>query len=270
MDFHAHKYYSSSALSGLSGHFHQVIPLHDTPHLQWEEVKKLSPTMSRGWYELSRLSFQDRLEFTQDFWLTKLPYSPAFHEFLDSFFAGLDDIGVFLTQQKYQDPFVPHIVYSLKHNSGFFQGGVPASDEAIISLQKEFPNYILPADYLAFLQIHDGFAKFTDTGIVPSRDMKSCYDRFQMLIQETEGVVTTSNGDRVNPSLLIPFYESFGLPFFQCFWAEWYPDQEMGNVYFSLSLKKIATSINREESAETLAFQTFMDWLMFYLEIVCK
>lgn len=266
MDLHAIEYYRAYSDPGSHGHFHHVIPLHDDPLLDWKEAIKLSPYLTRGWYELAQLSSSDRIEFTREFWLVKLPYHPNFSEFLVKFFASIDDIGVFLTQQKYEDPFIPHLVYSLVDNSGFFHGEPSATEEEIIHLQKDFANYILPVDYLAFLQIHNGFAKLTDTGITPSTRMKESYLAFQEMLQEKEDPILTTAGASVNPASLIPFYESFGMPFFQCFWGDWYPDQEMGNVYYSLLGRKISTCKEKEESTETLAFQTFTDWLMFYLE----
>jgi hypothetical protein len=266
MDLHAIEYYSAYSEPGSHGHFHRVIPLHDEPLLDWSEANKLAPTLCRGWYELAQLPVQDRIEFTREFWRTKLPYHPHLDEFLLNFFASLDDVGVFLTQQKYEDPFEAHVVYSLADNSGFFHGESPAGEAEIINLQKVFPDYILPADYLAFLQIHDGFAKLTDTGMTPTVKMKESYETFQTMLEEGAEPITTTSGDSVNPTSLIPFYESFGMPFFQCFWGDWYPDQEMGNVYYSGLNRTISTCKKKEECAETMAFETFTDWLMFYLE----
>lgn len=266
MDLHAIEYYTPYSDQSPHSHFHAVIPLHDNPFLDWSEASQLAPQLSRGWYELSQLSVRDRIEFTRDFWLTKLPYHPELNEFLMKFFASLDDIGIFLIQQKYEDPFYVHFVYSLADNSGFFHGGCPATEKEIINLQKDFTNYILPVDYLAFLEIHNGFAKLTDTGIIPSVKMKESYEAFQNMLQEEEEPISTTHGTPVNPTSLIPFYESFGMPFFQCFWGEWYPEQEMGNVYYSSLTRKICTCDKKDESAETMAFEMFTDWLMFYLE----
>lgn len=266
MDLHAVEYYSAYSEPGPHGHFHKVIALHDHPYLDWPDAVEIAPTLSRGWYELARLPIQDRIEFTRDFWLAKLPYHPDLNQFLTKFFASLDDVGIFLTQQKYEDPFDVHLVYSLADNSGFFHGKSPATEAEIINLQKEFLNYILPVDYLAFLQIHNGFAKLTDTGITPSTQMKQTYQTFQQMLEEGDVPITTIDGTSVNPTSLIPFYESFGMPFFQCFWGDWYPDQEMGNIYYSALSRVISTCRKKDECAETLAFQMFTDWLIFYLE----
>ena len=266
MDMHAIEYYSAYSEQAPHGHFHRVIPLHDEPLLDWRQAVQLAPTLSRGWYELAQLPTQDRIDFTRDFWLTKLPYQAHLAESITKFFASLDDVGVYLTQQKYQDPFQPHLVYSLTDNSGFFHGESPATDEEIIDLQKEFPNYILPVDYLAFLQIHNGFAKLTDTGVTPSIKMKEGHEAFQKILTEGLEPISTAEGAIVNPASLIPFYESFGMPFFQCFWGDWYPEQEMGNVYYSVLARTISTCKKKGDCDETMAFETFVDWLMFYLE----
>jgi SMI1 / KNR4 family (SUKH-1) len=266
MDLHAVDYYSAYSEQGSRGHFHHVIALHHDPFLDWGEASKVAPVLCRGWYELSQLPIQDRIEFTRDFWLAKLPYHPDLNAFLVKFFASLDDIGVFLTQRRFEEPYEAHLVYSLADNSGFFHGESPAEEVAIIRLQKDFANYTLPADYLAFLQIHNGFAKLTDTGVTPSAKMKETYDVFQKVLEEGIEPISTIDGTSVNPASLIPFYESFGMPFFQCFWGDWYPDQEMGNVYYSPLTRTISTCKKKDESAEMMAFESFMDWLMFYLE----
>lgn len=266
MDQHALEYYSAYSTDSPHSHFHDVIPLHENSSIDWPKAVQYAPFLCKGWYELSRLSVQDRIDFTREFWLAKLPYCPDLSQFLTKFFSSLDDIGVFLTQQKYEDPYEVNLVYSLADNSGFFRGEHPAKENEIISLQKDFFNYILPADYLAFLQIHNGFAKLTDTGLIPSRKIKENYLAFKKNLEDEQVLITTHEGVSVNPSSLIPFYESFGMPFFQCFWADWYPDQEMGNVYYSGLTHSFSTSKKKEDCIETMAFENFTDWLLFYLE----
>lgn len=266
MDLHALEYFSAYAEPGPRGHFHKVTALHEDPLLDWTQVSRMVPGICRGWYELARLNVKDRIEFTRDFWLAKLPYQPDVHQFFMKFFDSLDDVGVFLTQKMSEEPFVAHLVYSLADNNGFFHGCSPAKEEDLVDLQKEFTDYILPNDYLSFLQIHNGFAKLTDTGVFPSTKIKERFDLFQKILREGDVPITTMKGVPLNPASLIPFYESFGMPFFQCFWGEWYPEQEMGNVYYSCEERKISTCESKEQCGETLAFQTFMGWLMFYLE----
>ncbi len=83
---------------------------------------------------------------------------------------------------------------------------------------------------------------------------------------EEQDSLTTTKGVAVNPHSLIPFYKSFGMPFFQCFWGEWHPESEMGNIYYSDLTRKICACTKKDECVETMAFETFTDWLMFYLE----
>jgi len=265
MDQHALEHYQSFSESFPHAHYHRVIAMHEEPVVDWEETSQLAPHLCRGWFELARLPKQDRLEFIRDFWYTKFNSHPEFSNFLMKFFKNVDDIGVFLTQQCHEDIFEVQLVYSLSDNSGFFCGNPPIKENEIITLQKVFPDYILPADYLDFLRIHDGFAKFTDTGIKKSIQMEESYQELQTVLIKGEPLRTTS-GIAVNPKSLIPFYKSFNTPFFQCFCGEWYPDQEMGNVHYSQITHTISDFTKQSDSIETMAFDTFTDWLMFYLE----
>lgn len=266
MDYHIDEFYQRITDEVPHGNFHDVIPLHHRNDLTWPEVLQKMPRMNRGWYELTRISAKDRIEFTYDHWILTLAYNPKLEHCLESFFGSLDDIGVFLVQKSWEDPFEAHMVYSIGGNNGFYRGGLPANEEALQSLQKYFSNYILPADYLAFLQLHDGFWKTTDcTGIVKSTHLPERYVQFQALLAE-EPSLSTSKGEPVDPKSLIPFYESFGMPYYQCFWGEWYPEQEMGNVYYSSATKTISNVKSEDPISETLAFPTFNDWLTFYLE----
>lgn len=268
MDNHIKDFYSQFHDDTPKGNFHKVIVLNNETKLNWKSVVSLVPDIPRGWFELAHLSVEDRIEFTRDFWLTKMPYHPNLDDFLMRFFGSLDDIIIVITQQKFDDPYDVHMVYSFKGDKGFFRGARPASEKEITKLKADFPGIILPVDYLAFLQINNGFWKTTDcTGVIPSSIMKERYDLFQEML-ESENTITTNKGTVVDPTQLIPFYESFGMPFFQCFWADWYPGQEMGNVYYSGLTKSITEVDGTDASAESMSFPTFTDWLMFYMELV--
>lgn len=264
MDHHIKDFYQSTSDGSPRGNFHEVIALHDLPGQNWETVHAKCASLPKGWFELSRLSAQDRIDFTRDFWLSKLPFQPKLTEFLMQFFSRLDDIAIFLFQKKFDDPFEAHLIYSLKNDGGFFRGEPPASEQTILALKNAFPNFILPDDFIRFLQIHDGFSKATDTGIISSLKLPESYQAFQKMLSLQENVMSGSKP--VDPKSLIPFYESFGLPFFQCFWGEWYPENEMGNVYYSGLTKTISNIKCRDPVTENMAFATFTDWLMFYLE----
>lgn len=265
MDLHALEYYRPYSDDYPHAHFHAVIPLHEKPDFDWKWVQEIAPQLHRGWYELARLEIRDRIDFMRDFWMAKFVDSPKFCLFVEEFFKTVDDLGIFLTQRTYDDPFEPQCVYSLSGNSGFYHGNPPITEEEKTALQNHFPDFILPEDYLRFLQIHNGFYKQTDSGVFKSTCMPEKQMTFKRLLEEGEPV-RTSKGTLVNPKSLIPFYQSFNMPFFQCFWGEWYPDQEMGNVYFSGSTNTITDSTQLGVGAETMSFETFTDWLIFYLE----
>lgn len=268
MDHHLKDFYREFSDEAPRGHFHSVIALNEHPDLNWSMIQDKVPNLCRGWFELAHLTAKDRIEFSREFWLSKLPYRQGLDEFIHRFFLSLDDIGVFLTQKKFEDPYEAHLVYSIKEDGGFFRGACPATEKKLNELQKTFSDTILPNDYLAFLQIHNGFCKATDcTGIISVEHVPEIYSTIQNFILQHEPIATSRN-TVVNPKTLIPFYESFGMPFYQCFWAEWYPDQEMGNVYYSAESKTISDVYSGMSSSEMMAFPTFTDWLMFYLERV--
>lgn len=267
MSDHIGEYYSQFSDESPKSNFHRVIILHAAADVDWNTISQTVPALPKGWYELCQLSQKDRIQFTLDYWLAVLPYHPKVDQFLVTFFNLIEDVGVYITQQKYEDPFKVDMVYCLKNNRGFFRGGTPATEDEIIDLQKLFPKIILPEDYLAFLRIHNGFCKSTDsTGITCSKRMSESYQQFQELLKNQPPVTTKSN-EPVNPQSLIPFYESFGMPYYQCFWSEWYPEQEMGNVYYSAAENAISDEKGaRGKESELMSFSTFLDWLMFYLE----
>lgn len=265
MDIHAIEYFCAYSDETPHGHFHEVITLHENPDLSWKEIHKKAPKLCKGWFELSKLSNRDRIDFTRDFWNSKIPYRPQLSEALSRFFSALDTIGLYLTKQKEDESFIPQMVYSFKEDGGFYHGQCPMVESELSTLRKSFADFILPKDYLAFLEIHNGFAKLTDSGIFSSSDMPMQYQLFQALLAKEEEPLTTTRGVSVDPSSLIPFYKSFDMPFFQCFWKEWYPDDEMGTVYYS-GVNHTISNPNSEDSAESMAFETFTDWLMFYIE----
>lgn len=272
MDQHIKEFYCQYSDEKPRGNFHKVISLNETPDYNWDTVKKKVPGICKGWYELAHLTPKDRIEFYRDFWSMKLPYHRKLQESIDRFFESLDDIVIYITQRKFDDPFEAHLVYSLKDNTGFYSGNISATEEELANLQGLFPNYIFPNDYQAFLQIHNGFSKTTDsTGIIRTDLVRESYRRLQKQINDSknkEGLRTTAGKPISDPRSLIPFYESFGMPFYQCFWGEWYPETEMGNVYYSGEYNTISDVSSSEKGPETLAFPSFSEWLMFYLEKV--
>lgn len=252
------------------GNYHKVIALGQSP-LTWEEVKEKAPGICKGWFELSHLEKEARLEFTEQFWESKLCLFPKFCHFLENFFKDIDDIGVCLTQKTFDQPFEPQLIYTLKGNVGYFRGHPPAKDEDIELLNAQFPGTTFPQDYIAFMQVHNGFHKSTDiTGITPLERMRESYESFQGYFEKND-ILFTKSQVMIDPSRLIPFYTSFGMPFFQCFYMDWYPEQEMGNVYCSINTKTVSDTTETADSwanaqGESLSFPYFYEWLKFYLE----
>lgn len=234
----------------------KMIPLSESPKLKWEAAKKDAPRLTKGWFELSKLEPSIRLEFIRDYWFNALPYVPSFRAFIDRFFAKVDEIGmVSVTSGVY-------LTYSMKGRAEFFLGGPPLVDDEIEAL-KELIDFPLPEDFLKFFRIHNGFFKGGDTGISSSGVLVEEAQRFK----ELEITLKLGN-ETVSPDLLLPFYRSFGLDVYQCFYKEWYPDISVGNVLCSLSERTISDYRTREKGRDYLAFPSFLDWLTFYMEEV--
>ncbi|MEX1012362.1 MAG: SMI1/KNR4 family protein [Waddliaceae bacterium] len=245
----------------------RVIPMDEIIDVNWEMISMHYPLLPRAWYELAQLSPEDRIDFHRDFWISKIPYQPYLDRQITKFFDSLNDIAVYLVQQSEDLPCEPFLIYMRKGNTGYFRGALPAQEDQLLFLEEEFSSFIFPEDYLAFLQIHNGFWKATDTtGLIPVEKMPSNFRKFQKLLED-QGVPTTCKGDPVDPSTLIPFYESFGMPYYQCFWTTWYPVEEMGNVYYSSESNTIdIPEMKSKPAGDNLSFASFLDWLMFYVE----
>jgi hypothetical protein len=243
--------------------FHQVVFLTETKE-DWHAAKKRWDLLPRGWFELSQLDFTDRIAFTRDFWLTRIPYHPRFHPFLEEFFNQLDDVGVVAGQMKEEGPWTLELVYSMGGNKSFFRGSLPCNEEAIDELKRSI-HANLPHDYLAFLRMHNGFGKLSELGLLDTEEVVSTRRRLidQLLRYEQPLLMDVHP---VDPGSLIPFFEFFGLSSYQCFFTDWYPGNEMGNVYLSGIDYTISDYTDRREWADNLAFSTFLEWLVFYLE----
>lgn len=244
--------------------FKEVIFLTQDPKAKWEEVTLKAPDLPRGWFELSRVSPQDRIEFTRDFWLDRMPYHPSAHPAFFEFFEQLDDVGVVLTRLREGEPFCSELVYSLGDDSTFFRGKPPAQDEAIHELKSEVEAR-LPHDFLAFARIHNGFGKLSEMGLLEIEEIGYARRRVMDLLLQTEQRVK-SGGVDVDPGALIPFYEALGLSSFQCFYTDWYPGSEMGNVYLSGIDYTLSDVSDKKAWMENLAFPTFSEWLAHYLQ----
>lgn len=268
MDQHVKNYFCQFSDQNPQGQFHKVIVLNDIPDGDFDLIARRLPPECKGWLELAQLPLSDRIELMKEFWMCKMKEHPRFIQFLLTFFDTICDIDIFITQHHFDDPLECHMVYSLPNDTGFFRGKLPATENQVLGLQDYFSEWVLPSDYIAFLQVHDGFAKTTDcTGVTPSDKLIESYERFQNYLNEHESLHTTLGKD-VDPRTLIPFYESFGMPYYQCFWGEWHPEAEMGNVYYSSLAHTINDPDSNTGNPEQMAFPTFADWLIFYLERV--
>lgn len=244
--------------------FHSVRILSEEAISHWDEIRKVALHIPRGWFELSRVSPEDRVEFTRDFWLENLPYHPVAHPAFVEFFDQLDDVAVVLVQTTEEEPMNVELVYSLRDNSSFFRGKPPTNQEGIAELQEEL-NCPLPQDYLAFLKIHNGFGKLSEMGLLEIEDIPDVRRRLYDLVFKAAKAVQSGDHE-VDPGALVPFYEALGLSSFQCFYSDWYPGSEMGNVYFSGIDYTISDVRQKRAWAENLAFPTFSEWFSNYLQ----
>lgn len=247
---------------GSESNFQEVLFLSEEKEVDWRQVSEKAPDLPRGWFELSRLNSIDRVEFTRDFWLDRLPFHPRTHLALADFFSRLDDVGVVLSRG--EEPFQAELIYSLADNSCFFRGLPPATDIDVQEFQSEI-GISLPRDYLAFIRIHNGFGKLSELGMLKIEEIGEARRHLEKLFLQGEKPIK-AKGHLIDPHSLIPFYEAYGLASYQCFYSDWYPGNEMGNVYLSGIDYIISDTSDRKAWAENLAFPTFLEWLIYYLE----
>ncbi len=256
------EFYHTSAKKGESV-FDSVLFLSESKE-SWEKTRALCGDLPRGWYELSRISCADRIAFTRDFWIGKLSYHPSFYKFISDFFGRLDDVDVILSRESKGAPWIAEMVYSLKENRSFFRGSPPCKEEDLAALKGSF-NVILPRDYLSFLEIHNGFGKLSELGLLSAKEVISVREKLMNSLLANEKSLM-NRGRVVDPGALIPFFASFGTDSYQCFFSDWYPGNEMGNVYFSGIDYTLSECSDPKEWFDQLAFPTFLDWMAFYME----
>lgn len=252
------KYYMKNQESG----FEDVIIVDPKTH-KFEDLQKLSQNFPRAWFELSALELKDRIDFSTDFCLKTLPYAPNTYQLIYDFFLKLEDISVVLTK-KPNHLYRVELVYSMQNDATFFRGQPPLDDEKISGVNNLFDD-ILPEDFLKFLKIHSGFAKNSDTGILEAENIFEITKYLRELIKSQNKTIRSAS-DIIDPKDLIFFYQSYNTMDFQCFLTSWYPVSQMGNVYFSFMDSTVSDYKN--SSSENLSFASFLDWLMFYLEIM--
>ncbi|OGN55207.1 MAG: hypothetical protein A3D96_04620 [Chlamydiae bacterium RIFCSPHIGHO2_12_FULL_44_59] len=244
--------------------FKEVIWLSERNDLSWEVLDRIAYNLPRGWYELSRVSSKDRIEFTRDFWLDRLPYHPRAHPMFFEFFERLDDVAVVLTRHIKDEPMEAELVYSFADNSTFFRGRPPCSDSDIQETLAEI-KLNLPRDYLSFLKIHNGFGKLSEMGVLEVQEIADANRRVIELVLKADRHLKSAEKS-VDPGALVPFFEALGLSSFQCFYADWYPGSEMGTVYLSGIDYTISDLRDKNTWVDFRAFPTFSEWLAFYLQ----
>jgi len=226
--------------------FCDVIAFHETNKHSWEEISKRIPTMPKGWMELCALQREDRIEFTRLFWqqtLEGLTFDCSdYVRRLDLFFARITNIEVFATKTLPNMPYEVQMIYTWGDDEYFFYGAAPARTEAIEQVTRQFGQLLLPADFLSFYCIHDGFCSLLDGGVIPTNHLARRHREFQENCQ-------------LDP--LLPFYESTQPDRFQCFFVHNKRQTKMGNVSYC----QMDPTVDQTE-----LFSTFNEWLLYYLE----
>ncbi len=241
--------------------FEDVIFLVDT-EFSFEKCKEICPSLPKGWYELAKLNLQDRIDFTKEYWFKTLPLKPQMYKVFEAFFQSLDDIGVFLVKKKQTEKYTSHFVYSIQTGAAFFYGLPPVEKES--DPVCFVPSLNFPKDFLAFFKIHNGFSKNSDLGIIQMQNLKNIYSDLQAK-WKGEKIIIKHKENSIDFSLLLPFYERFGLGSFQCFFGDWYPESEMGNVYFS-AMDYTISDYKAARQEHNRSFENFLSWLISYLE----
>lgn len=238
-------------------YFEDSLILSENPR-SWEECIQLCPTLPRSWYELSKLSVEDRIDFTKQFWFKSFPYHPLLYKGIESFFDKVNDVGPILILDK---GWSVKFLYSLKDDSTFFCGSLPAKTSEIVELEGKllFP---FPASWKSFMKIHNGFGKLLDSGILSLNKLEDAKAKILKIAMQHP---IHSGQFCLDADLLFPFYEISGLNAFHCFLAEWFPEGEIGTVYFSgIDYTISDTSIRKFREAG--AYPRFGDWLVSFLE----
>ncbi len=252
----ARKYYEIGGESDIQ----EVLFLCEEKNLEWKQILEIVPDMPRGWFELTRVNPNERIEFVSDLWSYRLPFHPIAQRAFSQFFASLDDIAIVIVKIDFE--YVAEMVYSFSDNRSFFRGYPPSVEEDVHLLNHELEVRV-PYDYQSFLRLHNGFGKLSEIEILPMKEVLAAREIVKKMISE-HGLEWKNHG--VDPLSLIPFFEDFGLNSFQCFFTDWYPDNDMGNVFLSGIHNTLSDTSDRSRWNEQLAFPSFLEWLAFYLE----
>ncbi len=240
----------------------EVIYLSEEKNINWDEISEKVPDLPRSWFELSRIPTEERIEFVADSWLSRLSFNPMATPYISRFFSRLDDIAILIVKRDFE--YSVEMIYSFSDNSSFFRGFPPLGEEDVRLMKREV-GVNLPRDFLVFIRLHNGFGKLTEPGIIRAEDLMTAREGVRRILTNADKVIQWQ-GQVIDPESLIPFYEDYGLNSFQCFFSDWYPNSEMGNVYLSGINYTISDTANRIFWSEQMAFSSFLEWLAMYLE----
>ncbi|MFA6119387.1 MAG: SMI1/KNR4 family protein [Parachlamydiales bacterium] len=254
------EYYQKNLISG----FEDIIIVEKETKASFEELKKLAPNFPKAWHELSQLDLSDKIEFSSLFFSKTIPYLPHIYPKVLDFFSNLEDLSVIMSKKPKLPNYDVELVYSMMNDSTFFRGRPPLDSFSISLVNRQF-NESLPHDFLSFLKIHNGFAKNNDSGVIEAENIYDVTNNMLDLIEDQKKIVTCNN-QIIDPKDLIFFYQSYQKVDFQCFYNRWVSNSDIGNVYYSYSDSTISNF--HDKATENMAFATFLDWLVFYLEMV--
>jgi hypothetical protein len=240
----------------------EVIFLSEEKNINWNELSEKVPDLPRGWFELSRIPTEERIEFISEGWFNRLPFNPIATPYISHFFSRLDDIAILVVKRDFE--YSAEMVYSFSDNRSFFRGLPPLNEEDVRIMKRE-AGVNLPRDFLSFIRLHNGFGKLTDPGIIRAEELMIARNDVRQILNNSDKEIQWQ-GQIIDPESLIPFYEDYGLNSFQCFFSDWYPNSEMGNVYLSGINYTISDTTDRIFWAEQMAFPSFLEWLAMYLE----
>lgn len=223
----------------------------------WKESIALDPKLPKGWYELSQLSKEDRIDFTKQYWLKILPYQPSLYKGIERFFRTVDDvIPLLVLDGKWSS----RLVYSIKEDSTFFCGSPPMEEKELT--QKESDFHFLPSTWKQFFRIHNGFGKLLEPGILPIEKIRTAKDKLILIALQS---ILHAGNRWIDPEDLWPFFEVSGLQSYHCFLTHWFPQGEMGTVYFS-GIDYTISDVTSLRPQEVGAYPRFGDFLLAFLE----
>ncbi|GAB4184344.1 MAG: hypothetical protein Tsb0015_00120 [Simkaniaceae bacterium] len=238
--------------------YQEVAFLQEEKKETWQKWEEKCPSLLRGWFELSHLSQQDRLEFLEDYWTKTLPYAPPIHEKIHQFFQKLEDVQIFLIKKRDKDFFDPICLYPL-NNGNLFIGEAPYTPHEIEAITAQL-KMILPEDYLSFFRIHRKFIKKKQVALFPLEEVRIYHQRILEDVQKREQKITFEN-KLVDPRNLIPFACNEEENCFQCFFKGWYPSDQIGNISFDL-LTGTLSGIDSKNS-----YSSFLKWFSNILNL---